>query len=126
MINCETDFVAKSSDFQDVANDIAMHIAASAPRWVRRDEVPDDALDKEREIITRQAQNEGKPEHIIPKIVEGKLSSFLADHVLEDQKFVNPDKFDGTVGEMVGALAAKMGENIHIRRFCRIAVGEED
>ncbi len=122
----ETDFVAKSPEFQEVANDIAMHIAAAGPRWVRRDEVPGDALEKERELITRQAQNEGKPEHIIPKIVEGKLASFFADYVLEEQKFVNPDKFEGTVGEMVAALAAKMGENIRVRRFCRIAVGEED
>lgn len=121
----ETDFVAKSPEFQEMANDIAMHIAAAQPRWVRRDEVPAETLDHERDLITRQAENEGKPEHIIPKIVEGKLASFYRDYVLEDQPFVKTEKFEGTVGEMVAGMAATMGENISVRRFARLAVGEE-
>jgi elongation factor Ts len=121
----ETDFVAKSEEFQAMANDIAMHVAAAQPRWVRRDDVPEDTIEYEREMIVRQARNEGKPEAIIPKIVEGRVGSFYKDHVLEDQTFVNTAQFDGTVGEMVAGLAAKVGENVGIRRFARLAVGEE-
>ena len=121
----ETDFVAKSDEFQQMANDIAMHIAAAQPRWVTREEVPMDALDHEREMITRQAKNEGKPDNIIPRIVEGKIGSFYKDYVLEEQQFVKTETFDGTVGEMVSRMAATMGENIRVRRFARLAVGEE-
>jgi elongation factor Ts len=121
----ETDFVAKSDAFQTMANDVAMHIAAAQPRWVRREDVPDDAIEYEREMITRQAANEGKPENIIPRIVEGRIASFYKDNVLEEQTFVKSDQFEGTVGEMVAGLAATMGENISIRRFSRLAVGEE-
>ncbi|GBD83996.1 elongation factor Ts [bacterium BMS3Abin02] len=121
----ETDFVAKSGDFLQMANDIAMHVAAAQPRWVRREDVPADALEHEREMISRQARNEGKPENIIPRIVEGKIGSFYKDHVLEEQPFVKTETFDGTVGEMVAGLAATMGENIRVRRFARLAVGEE-
>jgi elongation factor Ts len=121
----ETDFVAKSEEFQAIANDVAMHVAAAQPRWVRREDVPQDALEYEREMITRQAQNEGKPENIIPRIVEGRIASFYKDTVLEDQQFIKSDQFDGTVGDMVAGLAATMGENITIRRFARLAVGEE-
>lgn len=122
----ETDFVAKSPEFQEIADDIAMHIAAAAPRWVEKEAVPDDALEKERDLIARQAANEGKPETIIPKIVEGKVTSFYQDFVLYEQKYVNAEKFDGTVGELVARLAAKMGENIGVKRFARIAVGEQE
>ncbi len=122
----ETDFVAKSPEFQDVADDVAMHIAAAAPRWVSKEHVPPDAVEKERDLIARQAANEGKPDAIIPKIVEGKVNSFYEDFVLSDQKFVNAEKFDGTVGELVARLAAKMGENIGVKRFARIAVGEQE
>jgi len=125
-LSSETDFVAKSPEFQEIADDVAMHIAAMAPRWVTKEVVPDDALDKERDLIARQAANEGKPEIIIPKIVEGKVNSFYQDYVLYEQRFVNGEKFDGTVGELVARLAAKMGENIGIRRFARIAVGEQE
>lgn len=125
-LSSETDFVAKSPEFQEVADDVAMHIAAAAPRWVSKDAVPADALDKERDIIARQAVNEGKPETIIPRIVEGKVNSFYQDFVLYEQEFVNTAKFDGTVGELVARLAAKMGENIGVKRFARIAVGEQE
>jgi len=125
-LSSETDFVAKSSEFQEVADDIAMHIAALAPRWVAKEAVPADALDKERDLIARQAAHEGKPETIIPKIVEGKINSFYEDNVLYEQTFVNAEKFDGTVGELVARLAARMGENIGVKRFARIAVGEQE
>ena len=125
-LSSETDFVAKSPEFQEVADDVAMHIAAAAPRWVSKEAVPADALDKERDMIARQAVNEGKPETIIPRIVEGKVNSFYQDFVLYEQEFVNTEKFDGTVGELVARLAAKMGENIGVKRFARIAVGEQE
>ena len=121
----ETDFVAKSEAFQEAANDIAMHVAAARPRWVQREEVPGDALDKERELIAAQARNEGKPEDVIDKIVEGRIGSFYEDHVLYDQVFVNPAKFEGTVGAMIQAMAAQMGENIAVARISRLAVGED-
>jgi elongation factor Ts len=120
----ETDFVAKSPDFQQAARDIAMHIAASRPRWVRREEVPEDELAKERELIAAHARNEGKPEKIIERIVEGRLKVYFEEHVLYDQPFVNPERFAGTVGEMVQGMAGTLGENIQVRRFARIGVGE--
>ncbi|HLA66825.1 MAG TPA: translation elongation factor Ts [Acidimicrobiia bacterium] len=122
----ETDFVAKSPEFQAAANDIAMHVAATRPRWIRRDEVPADALAKERDLIAAQARNEGKPEKVIEKIVEGKLNSFYEDNVLYDQDFINPEKFEGTVGQMVEAMIAQMGENIGVNRMARIGVGEAE
>jgi elongation factor Ts len=123
-LSSETDFVAKSEAFQGAARDIAMHVAAARPRWVRRDEVPETILAKERELIAAQARHEGKPEKVIEKIVDGRVSSFYEDNVLYDQTFVNPEKFEGTVGQMVETLAATMGENISVRRFARIGVGE--
>ncbi len=125
-LSSETDFVAKSPEFQEVADDVAMHVAAAYPLWVTKEDVPAQALDQERELIAKQAANEGKPDNIIPKIVEGKVASFYQDKVLYEQRFVNADKFDGTVGELVDGLAAKMGENIRVRRFSRIAVGQQD
>ncbi|MDP2623153.1 MAG: translation elongation factor Ts [Actinomycetota bacterium] len=121
----ETDFVAKSDAFRRAANDIAMHVAAARPRWVRREDVPEDAIAKERELIAAQARNEGKPESVIAKIIEGRIGTFYEDNVLYDQPFVNPQKFEGTVGAMVQAMAAQMGENIEVARISRLAVGEE-
>ncbi len=120
----ETDFVAKSDGFQTAANDLAMHIAAARPQWVRREDVPEAVLDKERELLAAQARNEGKPEHIVEKIVEGRINSFYKDNVLYDQEFVKTEQFDGTVGDLVQQLAAAMGENISVARFSRIQVGE--
>ncbi|OFW67399.1 MAG: hypothetical protein A2Z12_06205 [Actinobacteria bacterium RBG_16_68_21] len=122
----ETDFVAKSPEFQAAANDIAMHIAASRPRWIRREEVPEAVLTEERGFAAAQARNEGKPEKVIDKIVEGRIEKFYQDAVLYDQTFVNPEKFAGTVGEMVEAMAAQMGENIMVSRMARIGVGEAE
>lgn len=121
---CETDFVAKSDEFRQVADDIAMHISWGNPGWIRREEVDEETIGKERELIARQAAAEGKPEQVIDKIVDGKIEAWYADNVLYDQKFVNADRFDGPVGEMISQLASKMGENISVRRIARVAVGE--
>lgn len=122
-LSCETDFVAKSDEFRQTADDIALHISWSSPEWVTRDDVSDEALSKEKELISRQAAAEGKPDDVVERIVAGKIESWYAENVLYDQKFVNPERFDGTVGDMVGSLAAKMGENISVRRVARVAVG---
>jgi elongation factor Ts len=122
-LSCETDFVAKSEEFRQAADDIAMHVSWASPGWVRREEVDPDVVTKERELIGRQAKAEGKPDDVVERIVDGKLQSWYGENVLYDQKFVNPERYDGTVGDMVGALGAKMGENISVRRVARVAVG---
>ena len=124
-LTCETDFVAKSKEFGDVATDIAMHISWANPQWVRREEVDQAAVDKEAELIEREARAAGKPEQALPKIVEGRVEKFYKDNVLYEQEFVNKEKFEGTVGELVAGLAAKMGENISVQRISRISVGEK-
>lgn len=121
---CETDFVAKTTGFQEAANDIAMHIAAAQPGWVDRESVPADILDKERELIAAQARNEGKPDNIVERIVAGRINSFYKENVLNDQVFVRTEKYDGTVGDMVKELASSLGENISVNRFARLQVGE--
>lgn len=121
----ETDFVAKSDTFQEMANDLAMHVAAARPQWVKTDDVPAAEMDKEKELIAATARNEGKPDHIVDKIIEGRLNSFLQDNVLMEQTFVRSEKFEGTVGAMVGQMASTMGENISVNQFSRLAVGEE-
>ncbi len=120
----ETDFVAKGDEFLATANDIAMHAAAARPQWIRREDIPQDVLTKERELIAAQARNEGKPDNIIEKIVEGRINSFYKDNVLLDQVFVRSERFEGTVGEMVQALAVRMGENISVTSMARVEVGE--
>ncbi len=122
---CETDFVAKSPEFNDVANDIALHISWANPTWVKSEDAEESALDKERELIEREARAAGKPDAAIPKIVEGRMEKFLEENVLYRQPFVNKEKYDGTVGDMVVQLGAKMGENIYVRRFTRLLVGEQ-
>ena len=125
-LSCETDFVAKSEDFQEAARDIAMHIAAGKPRWVTRDEADADTIEAEKEVFAAQARNDGKPEQVIEKIVEGRLRAFYEETVLYDQVFVNPEKFEGTVVAMVESMAATMGENIGVAGFQRLAVGERN
>jgi len=122
----ETDFVAKSEQFQEAARDIAMHVAAARPLWVRREDVPEGVVSAESELFAVQARNEGKPEQVIERIVEGRIRSFYEEKVLYEQPFVNPAKFDGTVGQMVESLAGALGENISVRRFRRLAIGERD
>jgi elongation factor Ts len=121
-VNCETDFVARTDDFQELVRDIAMHIAAAEPRFVTRDEVTDDVLVTERRIAREQALEQGKPEKVVDRIVEGKVSKFYSEAVLLEQPFVkDPDK---TVQELLVEKVAKMGENIQVRRFARFKLGE--
>lgn len=120
----ETDFVAKNGDFIQTANDIAMHTAAAKPLWVSRQDVPEDAIAKEKELIEAEARNEGKPDAIIEKIVTGRINSFYKDNVLLDQVFVRSDHFEGTVGDLVQDLAIKMGENISISKMARVEIGK--
>jgi elongation factor Ts len=121
---CETDFVAKSPEFGQTAADLAMHVSWANPAWIRREEADPEAVAKEAELIEREARASGKPEQAIAKIIEGRLDKFYKDNVLYEQEFVNKERFDGTVGDLVSGLAAKMGENISVRRISRIAVGE--
>ena len=121
---CETDFVAKSPEFNEVATDIAMHVSWSDPLAVTRDDLDEAVIAKEKELFEREAKASGKPEAALPKIVDGRLEKFITEQVLTEQQFVNTQKFEGTVGDMVTALATKMGENISIGRISRIAVGE--
>ena len=125
-VNCETDFVARGEEFQQLVKDVAMHIAAAEPRYVGRDEVSADVLDKEREIARAQAKNDpknaNKPDQVIDKIVEGRLNKFYEEFVLLDQPFIkDPAK---TVGELINEKIAKTGERITIRRFARYKMGE--
>ncbi len=122
----ETDFVAKSERFQSIAHDIAMHIAATQPKWVRVEDVPAETVDKERDLIAREAKASGKPDRVIQMIVDGRLKAYFKEHVLYEQDFIRTDRYEGKVGEMVTELAAAMGENIGVRRFSRIAVGEQE
>jgi len=124
-LSCETDFVAKSDELQDLAHQVALHIAARRPSWVTVEEVPASVLDEERRVMAKQAQNDGKPADIVPRIVEGRLKTFYQDRVLYEQAFVNPDRFEGTIGDLVRQLGAQMGENVGVRRFARLAVGED-
>jgi elongation factor Ts len=126
-VNCETDFVARGDEFQQLVKDIAMHVAAAEPRYVSREDVPPDALEKEREIARAQAKNDpknaNKPEQVIDKIVEGRLNKFYEETVLLDQPFVK-DPAGKTVAELVTEKVAKTGEKITIRRFTRYKMGE--
>lgn len=121
-INCETDFVAKTDQFKEFARDVAMHIAAMNPRYVRREEVPQDEIEKEKEILRAQALNEGKPEKIVDKMVEGRINKYYEEFCLLEQSFVkDPDK---TIANLVSEKISTIGENISIRRFVRYELGE--
>jgi len=120
-LNCETDFVARTEDFQQLGKDIAMHIAMAAPKYVSVDEVPADELEREKEIYIQAALNEGKPENIAQKIAEGRIKKYLQEVVLLEQPFVKDDKI--TVAELIQQAIGKIGENIVIRRFCRFELG---
>jgi elongation factor Ts len=122
-VNCETDFVARTEDFLSLVKDIAMHIAAADPKFVRREEVTADVLERERAIYKEQALQSGKPANVVDKIVEGKVEKFYGESVLLEQPFVkDPDK---TINELVAERVAKVGENIQVRRFARFKVGDE-
>jgi elongation factor Ts len=122
-VNCETDFVAKTPDFQSLVKDIAMHIAALPPLYVSKEQVPPDVLDKEKEIYKAQAAAAGKPANVQDKIAEGKVSQYYKDFCLLEQPFVKDDK--RTVGQLVQEKIAVLKENIVVRRFARFKVGEE-
>lgn len=122
-VGCETDFVAKTDKFIEFSRDVAMHIAASNPVAVTREEVPDDLIAREKEIYIQQGLDSGKPENIVEKMVTGKIEKFLADVVLLEQKFVKDP--DHSIQDILTDLVGKMGENITIKRFVRFQVGEE-
>ena len=122
-VNCETDFVARNEEFRAFVHDVAMHIAAASPAWVSREDIPADVLAAELEIYTAQARQSGKPDAVVQKIADGKLSKWFSEVVLLEQEFVKePEKsIDGLRRELVG----KIGENVEIRRFARFRVGDE-
>ncbi len=121
-VNSETDFVAKNEGFQDLVKDIALHIAAAAPKYVSRDEVPAELLEKEKEVYKEQLKNEGKPADIIEKIIEGKVNKFYSEICLLEQPFIKDD--GKTIEEILTAKTGEIGEKISVRRFARFELGE--
>lgn len=123
-LNCETDFVARNEDFVQLARDLAMHVAAANPRFVRREDVDSSSLEAEKDVYRQQAIAEGKPENLLDRIVEGKVSRYYGDVCLLEQAFVkDPDR---KVGELLTDAIAKVGENLVVRRFVRLAIGDPD
>ncbi len=121
-VNCETDFVAKTDDFKEFVHNLAMHIAASNPIAIQREDVPQEIIDRELRIYREQAIESGKPEHIVDKIATGKLEKFYSENVLLEQAYIRePDK---TIKDYLTEVIAKLGENINIRRFARFQIGE--
>jgi len=123
-LNCESDFVARHEEFQQLAHDIAMQICATDPRFVRKEDVSEDVLVREREVLRSQAASTGKPEAVINRIVEGKLEKFYEDNCLYEQHFIKDLTGTSTVRELIASKIAKFGENITVRRFSRFKVGE--
>jgi len=121
-INCESDFVARTDDFKDMVHDIAMHIAAADPQYLRREDVPEAVLEKEKEIARDRARGEGKPESVLDRIVEGRIGKFYEEVCLLDQPFVK--EATTTIGQLVKSRIAKLGENITVARFVRFKVGD--
>mgnify|MGYP001035879830 FL=1 len=128
-VQCETDFVARNEDFQEFAREVALHIAGapSPPRYVSVDEIPEEAKEAERKVFAAKAAEEGKPEHIVERIVEGQIAKWMKDVALLEQEHIRGDRYEGkTIEQLREELAAKTGENIRIARFARFAVGEEN
>jgi elongation factor Ts len=121
-VNCESDFVARTEDFQELVHDIAMHIAASDPKFIRKEDVTQDAIDKEKDIQRARALNEGKPEKMVDKIIEGRMGKFYEEICLLEQPFVKEATL--SVGQLVKTKIAKLGENISVARFTRFKVGD--
>jgi elongation factor Ts len=121
-LNCESDFVARTTDFQELLRDIAMHIAAADPRYVRREDVTSEDIEREKEIYRAQAASSGKPANIIEKMLEGKMSKFYEEVCLLDQPFIKDQA--QTIAQIISARVAKLGENISVRRFARFKVGD--
>jgi elongation factor Ts len=123
-VNCETDFVANTEEFRQLAKDLALHIASpAAPRFVSREEIPADELESERHIFGAQAKEMGKPDHVVPNIVEGKLKAFYEQTVLLEQPYVKDDS--KTIQQLLDEVGAKVGEKVAVRRFTRFRLGEE-
>jgi elongation factor Ts len=123
-LNCESDFVARTEDFQELLRDIAMHIAATDPRFVGRDEVPQSELDREKEVFLAQPAMKGKPAQVVEKILEGKMSKFYEESCLLDQPFIKEQT--QTISQIIASKVGKLGENISVRRFARFKVGAPD
>jgi elongation factor Ts len=123
-VNCETDFVARTEDFQNLGKEVAMHIAAADPKWIRREEVPGEAIEKEKAIYRAQIENTGKPAHVLDKIIDGKLGNFYSQFVLLDQPSIRDANV--TIGQLITQATAKTGENIQVKRFVRFRVGETE
>jgi elongation factor Ts len=121
-VNCESDFVARTDDFQALAREVAMHIAAASPLYVRREDIPGDVLDREREIYRAQMKDQNKPANVVDKIIEGKLNAYYEQVCLLDQPSIRDPKV--TIGQVVQQAIAKLGENIAIPRFVRFKLGE--
>lgn len=122
-LNCETDFVANTDEFKQLAHDIAMQITAMSPIAVRREDIPEEVIEKEKEIYREQLRKEGKPEHIIEKIINGKMEKFFKEKVLLEQEFIKDPSL--TIEQLIKLHISKFGENIKVRRFCRFKIGEE-
>lgn len=123
-VNCETDFVARNEQFQEMAHDLALHVAAMNPRYLSREEVPEGDLEEQLSVVRSQAEAEGKPENIVEKIVQGRMDKFYEETVLLEQPFVKDDSI--TVEDLVNNTIAVLGENIVVRRFVRYELGEDD
>ena len=121
-VNCETDFVAMTEDFQNLAREIAMQVVAMSPKYVSPEEVPDEVIQKEKEILREQAISEGKPENVVEKVVEGRFAKFLAENCLLEQPWIKDST--KTVEDLINEYIAKLGENIKVKRFCRFQIGE--
>lgn len=121
-LNCETDFVARTDEFQKLAKDITMQIAAAKPEYINREDVPDEVIEEEKEVLRSQALKEGKPEHIVEKIVEGRLDKFFSHKCLMEQFFIRDDK--KTIEDLIKGYIAKLGENIVVRRFTLYLLGQ--
>jgi elongation factor Ts len=122
-VNCETDFVGRTDEFRTLAREIAMQVAAQSPRWVTRDDVPADVVEGERKIYAERARQMGKPENVLDRIVDGMVEAFYRETVLLDQPYIREG--DRTVGDLVKEVAAKVGENVIVRRFARFELGKE-
>jgi len=123
-VNCETDFVARTEEFQELAHDLAMQVCATDPRYIRKEDVTPDVLERERDVLRAQASASGKPAAVVEKMVEGRIGKFLEENCLYEQHFIKDLAGSQTVGELITSKIAKFGENITVRRFARFKVGE--
>jgi elongation factor Ts len=123
-LNCESDFVARNEEFQQLAHDLAMQVCATDPRFVRKEDVTPETLEREREVLRAQAASSGKPEAVVERIVQGKLEKFYEENCLYEQHFIKDTAGSQTIGELINSKIARFGENIAVRRFARFKVGE--